>query len=106
MPKVAFAGPKLGGCCGLVPKRGICGTNVGGLLWFGVKKRHLWDQSWGVAVVWCSKVAFAGPKVLATPLASASASGSKLLRKLSPGACSASFVPMIYIISLGKIDLS
>ena len=62
-PKVAFVGPKLGGCCDLVPKRGVCGTKVVGLLQFGAQKRHLWDQSCGVAVVWCQKGVFVGLKL-------------------------------------------
>ena len=61
--KGVFAGPTLVGCCGLVSKRGICGTKVVGLLRLGAKKWHLRDQSCGVAVVWCQKEAFVGPKL-------------------------------------------
>ena len=78
-----------------MPKRGDFGTKVLGWLMFGARKRYFGDQSCGVVEVWCQKGVIPGLKLLAPPLASAPASGTKLLRKLSPRACSASFVPIL-----------
>ena len=62
--KVPFVELKLWGCRSLVPKSAISRTKVVGLLWFGTQKRHLWDQSWWGAAVWCQKGVFVGPKLV------------------------------------------